>query len=50
MPRPVFLRGIQKSIGIAVTEFYQTAMRKNGCLVYPLSVNVGVSIGMTWGQ
>lgn len=50
MPRPVFLRWIQKSISIAVTEFYQTAMRKNGCLMNPLSVNVRVSISMTGGQ
>ena len=46
MPRPVLLGRIQEPVRVAVSELDETAVRQYGGLVYPLSVDVGVGVGV----
>lgn len=42
-----FLRRVQKSVGIAISEFHQTSVHQDRRLMNPLSVYVSVSVSVT---
>lgn len=50
MPRPVLLGRVQEPVRVTVSELDEAAVRQYGGLVYSLSVDVGVGVGVAWRQ